>query len=127
MRNQRACDRKTTLLATTEGQGLMTGEILNSKLSQERITPLFFGATITWHHLQDRYDIFLDRQFTENRFLLREIPHTHPSPPMHCEARHIALSKVNSTPIWPHKPYDFTPLDMDINPVHYRPPAIDLY
>jgi len=64
---------------------------------------------------------------------------------MHREARHVALSKVNSTPVWPHESYDkikscrfastiwpqqaddFTPIDMDIDPIHYCPPAIDLY
>src|SRR5438132_12152806 len=123
----------------------MTGEILNSKLAQESITPLLLGPTITWQHFQDRHNILLDSQFTENRLFLREIPHTHSSPSMHCEARHIALSKVNSTPIWPHKPYDkikssrfastiwpkqpndFAPINMDIDPVHYCPPAVDLY
>jgi len=38
----------------------MFGEIVNSKLAQQGITPLLLSAAITWQHLQDRHNVLLD-------------------------------------------------------------------
>src|SRR5260370_36241740 len=137
-------DRQTTFLTATQRQCLVFCQIVDSKLPEQFTAasqPLPAGNS---ERLQDRHDVLLDGQFSEDGFLLGKVTHSHTSSPMHRKRCHVTILKINSTTVGPHQTYykikrggftsaiwsqkadNLSLVHMDINSISDRPAAIDL-
>src|SRR5260370_585947 len=102
-RDKRPRDRQTTFLTATQRQCLIFGQIVDSELPEQFIAasqPLPAGNS---ERLQDRHDVLLDGQFSEDGFLLGKVTHSHTSSPMHRKPCHVTILKINSTTVGPYQ------------------------
>ena len=95
--------------------------------------------------LENREDVLFHRHLAEDRFLLRQITHPEPRPLIHRIFRHIRAGKNHAAAVWPNEsddhvkagrltgavraeePDDLARAHFDIDAVHDRAPAINLY
>ena len=56
--------------------------------------------------LEDRHDVFLDRQVAEHRRLLRQIPHAEARAPVHGQGTHVGVIERDAAAIHRHQPHD---------------------
>ena len=103
--DQRPRDGQTTFFAAAQCQCLIFGQIIDSKLPEQFIATSRPFPTGKSERLEDRHNVLLDGQLSEDGFLLRKITHSHTSSPMHREPCHITILKVNSATVGPDQPH----------------------
>src|SRR5271165_4610317 len=143
-RDKRPRDRQTTFLTATQRQCLIFCQVVDSKLPEQFIAASRSLPAGNSERLQDRHNVLLDGQFSEDGFLLGKVTHSHTSSAMHRKPCHVTILKVDSTTVGPHQPHykikrggfasaiwsqkadNLAFVHMDINSIHDRPAAIDL-
>ena len=127
-----------------ERERLLPGHVLDAKLRQQLLAPRLALLLLSLQRLEDRHEILLDGQLAEDRFLLRQITHAHPRPPVHRVIGDVVPFEDHLAAIRPHQahdhvkagrlpgavrpeqPDDFPALEPDIDPVHHRAAAVNL-
>src|ERR1700730_14566374 len=100
-RDKRSRDRQAPFLTATQSQCLIFCQIVDAKLPEQFIAaspPLPAGNS---ECLQDRHDVLLDGQFSEDGFLLGKVTHSHTSSAMHRKPCHVTILKIDSTTVGP--------------------------
>src|SRR3974377_1646668 len=102
-RDKRPRDRQAAFLAATQRQCLIFCQIVDSKLPEQFIAASETLPAGNSERLQDRHDVLLDGQLSEDGFLLGKVTHSHTSSPMHRKPCHVTILKINSTTVGPHQ------------------------
>ena len=137
-------NRQTTLFTPAESQGLILGQIFDSKLSEQFVAaPVSFPARNP-ECLQDGKNVLFDGELSKDRLFLRKVPHAHSGSPMHRKAGHVTVLEINSaavrpnktyykieggcfaSTIWPKQAHNLSFIDVNIDPVHDRPATVNL-
>ena len=145
VRDERAGNGETTLLTTGEREGLVLGDVLDAETGEKLVAAFFAGLLGKACCFQYGENIFFNREFAEDRFLLGKIAHSVAGPAIHRHGCDIFATEENFSAIRAHetndhvksrclscavraeKPNDLAFFDIDIDAIHHRPAVVDLH
>ena len=104
--DERAGDGEAPLFAAGKREGELLGHVLDAELGEQFLAALPALLSVERLRLEDRHDVLLDRQFAEDRFLLRQIAHAHAGALVHGIAGHFLVLEKDASPIRAHEADD---------------------